>query len=649
MPLVLAAHPAIFVRLGEIALAAMDQHALGFRQHLGAFLALFCESMLQMPVDRAALQAKPKALMIVTRFLARAMLNSSYNSARLARLQPQSEWGPKAAQAREAEVMVEAAFSAERCAVVVRAIVNKYLVLTPAELEEWEDTPEQSALNDTVGLLEAVEIGEAESPRPCGHALLLCMAVRQPEVVCNVVLSYAEELQQQQPPTTDTWVLRDACYHAIGACAARLRGKIDFDQWYRAELRVHLDAPAEGTELLQRVLQARALWLTSQFVTNTASTETKSHAVQAVLRFMGSADVKLALVAARVLYVLIVSRRADVLGPDGGEGGTEAQGAGLYGALAGQALERCFSLLRRVQEVENVVALLRLLALFLIHAGDGLIPHFDALANALPQAWQTIEAQGSAAGTRAHAVMLNVVASLLRTLKMQALGHPALAGVVFQLLNFVTDPAALASGHEDLLDDGLTLWYSALRAFDQVGPQLMGLVGRLPSILASNREPCKGLLLLEGYALLGGEEFMTAHGTDVAGAVAQILLNADSSRTNKELLLAASVAENFMQLNAQGVVSALQPAFVHMMRAVASGELSGVMLTTFTATICRLLVLDANTLVTISGGNEVLAEAFITNMVNQYAKPQVSGVTQMTPCRAVSMILTAYSNARRAA
>ena len=70
-----------------------------------------------------------------------------------------------------------------------------------------------------------------------------------------------------------------------------------------------------------------------------------------------------------------------------------------------------------------------------------------------------------AAETRAHAVMLNVVASLLRRLKMAVLSHPALSQVVLKLIRFATDPTMLSQGREELLDDGLTLWYSSLRSY----------------------------------------------------------------------------------------------------------------------------------------------------------------------------------------
>jgi len=219
VPVLLGRHPAVFVRMSECALAALDDHALEFRTFLPHFLEMFTTVMMELPVDREALQKQPKTLMVVTRFLARAMLNPLYNPQRMARLQPRSEWEPKTQMAAEADATVTAFFSEDRCAAIVHAIVNKYLPLTPAELEEWEDSPEQAAMNDTVGLLESVEVGDAQSPRPCGHALFLCMAVKQPRVVSSAVLAYAQELQQRTPATTETWVLRDACYHAIGCCA----------------------------------------------------------------------------------------------------------------------------------------------------------------------------------------------------------------------------------------------------------------------------------------------------------------------------------------------------------------------------------------------------------------------------------------------
>lgn len=622
VPVLMRPYPAVFVRMSECALAGLDEHALDFRVYLPHFLEMFTTAMLELPVDREALQAQPKTLMISTRFLARAMLNPAYNPARMARLQPRKEWEPKTEMAAEADATVTSFFSDERVSGIVHSIVNKYLPLTPVELEEWEQTPEQAAMNDTVGLLESVEVGDAESPRPCGHALFLCLAVRRPQVVSQVVLSYAQELQERQPVTQETWVLRDACYHAIGSCAGKMRGLIEFNAWYASELRGHLDAPVEGTELLQRVLQARSLWLFSQFATGTRaelSDETKRHGLESVVRFMHAADLKLALTAARVFYLLIVG------GPSGAKGimGTEQLEDAANAAFTGQALGSCFHLLQQLHEVENIVVVLRLLALFVLHSGEQVIPHFDALATALPQAWQAVETQTvGAAETRAHAVMLNVVASLLRRLKMAVLTHPALAQVVLQLIRFATDPTALSQGREELLDDGLTLWYSSLRSYDEVGPELLELVGRLPVILAANREPCKGLLLLEAYVLLGGEPFMQAHGAAACEAVGQFLVTSET-RSPKEQLLAGSVCDNFLQMHPVIAAPLLKNALLAMAEAVASGRATGLVAKTYIAALCRLVMVDASALTALCGSDlseGSLVDTFLTKMLQAHQR-----------------------------
>ena len=78
VPVLLGPYPALFVRMSECALAALDDHALEFRSYLPHYLEMFTTVMMELPVDREALQKQPKTLMVVTRFLARAMLNPLY-------------------------------------------------------------------------------------------------------------------------------------------------------------------------------------------------------------------------------------------------------------------------------------------------------------------------------------------------------------------------------------------------------------------------------------------------------------------------------------------------------------------------------------------------------------------------------------------
>eukprot|EP01050_Picozoa_sp_SAG11_P012804 SAG11_NODE_1448_length_4887_cov_2.165831_7_plen_197_part_00 len=138
----------------------------------------------------------------------------------------------------------------------------------------------------------------------------------------------------------------------------------------------------------------------------------------------------------------------------------------------------------------------------------------------------------SATEARAHGVMLNMVVSLLRRLGNSALGHTALGPVIYQLLDHSTSPSTIATQHSDhLLTDGMTLWYSVLKSVGTAGgpatltQPLLEMMQRLPQVMASNREPCKGLLILEAYVMLGGAAFMQAHADAVCAVVGQFIIN----------------------------------------------------------------------------------------------------------------------------
>jgi hypothetical protein len=78
----------------------------------------------------------------------------------------------------------------ERCGQLVEALVAKYIALTPEELAEWGADPE--------GYVRATDVEsspDADTPRPCGLALLLCMLERAPGAVAAALVALAGRLQ----------------------------------------------------------------------------------------------------------------------------------------------------------------------------------------------------------------------------------------------------------------------------------------------------------------------------------------------------------------------------------------------------------------------------------------------------------------------
>jgi hypothetical protein len=148
----------------------------------------------------------------------------------------------------------------------------------------------------------------------------------------------------------------------------------------------------------------------------------------------------------------------------------------------------------------------------------------------------------------------------------------------------------------------------------------LDLVSRLPTVLAANREPCKGLLLLEGYVLLGGEQFMQTHGAAACGAVGQFLV-AGQGRTPKELLLAASVCDNFLQMHPTFAAPLLRDALAAMLSGVATGTATGLVAKTYIAALCRLVMVDASALAALCNGDMGaggLADTFLDKMLDAH-------------------------------
>ena len=159
-----------FRLVAECVAAAMDASAADFVPFLGPFVAVFARGVLQLPPD--ALGEDPKRAHALTRFLANALLCPSYKPRRPAAgddggiapgsppdsppplISADDDWGallggpPRRSveeQARAAAVAsaAEAAFAPlfEGDA-LVRALVERYLVPTQAELDEWRADPE---------------------------------------------------------------------------------------------------------------------------------------------------------------------------------------------------------------------------------------------------------------------------------------------------------------------------------------------------------------------------------------------------------------------------------------------------------------------------------------------------------------------------
>lgn len=172
---------------------------------------------------------------------------------------------------------------------LVQTLIERFLVPTREELDEWECDPAALLASREPAVAPG---GEADSPRPCAELLLTCLLLRKPPAVSAAVLRAAEEARAllSQPAASPAEsaarvLVLDGAYRAIGVLSHELpKASVSFPQWFTGELRPMLDAhaaraagglpppgtPAWAAALPERLLCARGLWLIGRFCDDVA-------------------------------------------------------------------------------------------------------------------------------------------------------------------------------------------------------------------------------------------------------------------------------------------------------------------------------------------------------------------------------------------
>ncbi|KAL4518028.1 hypothetical protein Ndes2526A_g01512 [Nannochloris sp. 'desiccata'] len=536
-------------RLLQIALIAMDRHTVAFAQHIPAWASVCINTALLRMNSEAVHSIRPKTRVLLTRFVARAMLQPFYREEAATEEEHMMMLLPSAARARMNEALPALRAAARcldgmvtqqdgRCDALVQSIVSKYIVLAPEELAEWGADPESFARQADVETSP-----DAETPRPCGVALLECALERNEEAVATSLVGLASNLQSQQL-TRESVLPREAVYRAIGECFTHLRTRVDFGVWYTGELRMLLTS-TDLSGIEGSILRARALWLIGVCGEELAA-EAWQDAFKLAVQHMESPDLVVALMAVSAVAALIavaLEEQQFVGQPLENQRslleGTDAEGLvnGLHGSFgngssqqqqldfAAQAnaefnahvavveesmdaiMKHCFDLLPRLYEAESMVRMLQCISATVELLGDRVQPHLHSITSALPQVWSLVQGRSSEEGTgarvRLHCSLLAMLAHLIAKLGAAAAQQPEVAGVLLPLLLHATntsDPQA-----EPLMEDGLKLWMAVLSAAPAVTPQLLEFVtGRLEGILKNGKDNAAGFSIAEGYALHGG-------------------------------------------------------------------------------------------------------------------------------------------------
>ncbi|GJP39755.1 hypothetical protein CLOM_g24098 [Closterium sp. NIES-68] len=201
-----------------------------------------------------------------------------------------------------ARQQLQSFFSQEKVVVLGSVLVQRYLVLTAADLEEWGSDPE-------VFYHEQGAVQWKDKLRPCAEALLLLLFEQFKEVLSPALIDMLRQCIEASPPpaspdadvpVTPALLLKDACYDAVGVACYDLHDVVDFKSWFTSALLPDMACRHPNARILRR----RAAWMVGQWVSKVEG-DLCVPAYQALISLLADADLVVQLTAVASLRSLI--------------------------------------------------------------------------------------------------------------------------------------------------------------------------------------------------------------------------------------------------------------------------------------------------------------------------------------------------------
>lgn len=189
-------------------------------------------------------------------------------------------------------------FTPERLGFIMDKLLMHYFLLTPADLEQWEDDPEDYVTD---------EGGDSwkYSLRCCTEAFFMALFQKYPTVMTKQLLLYIQKSQSLQLTETsevNDILIKESIYNAVGLTAFHLFDDVDFDTWFTMQLLYELKIP--GTQF--KIVRKRILWVVAAWSAVKFSKSNRPLIYQACLEHLQSSeDMVVRLTASKTLKTVL--------------------------------------------------------------------------------------------------------------------------------------------------------------------------------------------------------------------------------------------------------------------------------------------------------------------------------------------------------
>lgn len=432
-------------------------------------------------------------------------------------------------------------------------LITDYLLMTPDDLELWDEDPEGFACEET---------GDSWRYcwRPCCEAVFVTVFHEYREILAPKLVEMVQSNHGPVNPADLPSILnKDAIYAAVGHAAFDLYDEIDFDAWLTNSLGHELDVKDSN----YRIVRRRVCWLLGQWSGVKLSPGLRPRLYQLLLPLLTEKeDLVVRLAAAKALKVVIddFEFSIDELEP-----------------FLPQVFSLLFDLLKGVNECDTKLNVLNVLSYLIERVGVSIRPVCSALLHYLPILWEE-----SANHNMLRCAILTTLVFIVQGLGTVSEGLLPFIGPVLELATDLEQES-----HIYLMEDGLDLWLTVLHNAAKPYPALVTLLPRIPPLLESGTENLRNVVyIIQAYVLLCPEKVMETIGPNVVAICAGLYPDiADEGR-----LMILRLVETWIRAGPPSTPQVLEALLLTVMEAVHTGHDYPVLMSLHLSILSRLIL-----------------------------------------------------------
>ncbi|KAF9981405.1 hypothetical protein BGZ75_007340 [Mortierella antarctica] len=449
--------------------------------------------------------------------------------------------------------------TAETSNKLAEILITKYMRLTEDDLEEWDNNPEEWALEE-----------EADSwryqLRPCAEKVFMDLLSSHRAQLSPLLVQLAGSTANM----TDLF-LKDSIYTAIGLGSHDLYGAIDFDSWLNGQLSQEVQNASSDF----RVIRRRIAWMIGKWVSVNISKDARP-TVYTIMLHLLRPDEHLAvrLAAAQNLKACIDDWDFE---------------PATFAPYLEQSVQGLKSVMGEVEEPDSRMRILSCMSIIVERMDEHIAPYAQQIIELLPPLWQAAANQNLL-----QSAILVIMTKLVESRKSQSVGLHAV--------------------------DGFELWLATLKSAREATEELLSLVPAAVALLSEGMDHMRTMLkILQSYLMLDAERTFQVSGPALINAIAGLLGDGLRSEASVSIMQFMDIAALTCPVRITGELYISTGLLNKVLSVIMAKKETNVVLTQYLCFLARLAVEDSGYLSnTINNAGQQFGQAQLLSLLMEF-------------------------------